>query len=439
MRPALPTASTDVPATEDSHYNQYITVTLTSDNQIYYTTDGQYPSTAQPVYTSPIKLPGGETKIQALAVDSKGLVSQLATYTYTVADVIEKVDFEDAAIEASIRDILKADDTTDIYTSDLWGISEFTVPADAKSYADLPHLAFLQKLTIENGVKEELIYISELSNLTELTIVNTEVTPDVLDGISLLPLQRLTLSKCKLYDITALKNTSSLLYLDLSDNSISIIDALSSLLNLQELNLRYNNISDLSALSVNTSLKTLDISQNTITTLAPLTTLTVLAKLDARENMISDLGNITQLTALSSLNLASNQLKSLIQLTAHPTLETLNVSGNLLTNVDQLATLPSLKYLDFSYNEVAELPAFEKESELVSITCSRNKLSSLENLSGLKNLNVVNVEYNEAIKSAKPLASCPILFQVYLYGTAVTDVDLLTVQGIVVNFNPVQS
>ena len=439
LRPAMPTATTDAAPGENAYYNQYINVTLTSSDTTYFTVDGEYPSTQNAVYSDPIKLPGGTTKIQAIAINSTGLVSQLATYSYTVVDVIELVNFNDAAIEAAIRTILNVDENTDIYTSDLWSISEFTVPADAKSYADLSRLAFLQKLTIENGVKEELAHIIELSNLTHISIIGTDVSSDVLEGIAQFPLQELTLSKCNIYNITALKDTVSLTVLDLSNNSISKIDSLSALVNLTKLDLHYNNISDLSALTTNTKLEILDISQNALTSLVPLVTLKNLKKLDASYNNISDLGNITELTNLSHLVLSNNELTDLVQLASHPTVETLNISGNLLTDISPLATLPELKYLDFSYNQVSALPLFDKECELITIVGVRNNLTSLENLSGLKNLNVVNVEYNSQIKSVTPLATCPILFEVYVYGTAVTDVELLKIQGIVVNFNPLTS
>ena len=439
LRPATPTASTDAPPNGSMQYNQYITITLTAEDTIYYTTEGEYPTTARPAYNEPFKLPGGKTKVQAVSVNSNGLVSDLASFTYTVADVIELVEFNDSAIEASVREILKMDSETDVYTSDLWSISEFVMPANAKTYADMPRFAFLEKLTIKDGLKDELPYITELSNLTDLTITNTEVTSDALDGIAQLPLKHLTLTKCKIYNIKALKSTISLISLDLSENGVSSVEALSGMVNLQELNLHYNNISNISPLAGCKKLQKLDISRNAITSLAPIAVLTELADLNAATNQISDLGNITGTAALKKLSLSGNSLTGLEKLSNHPSIEDLNVSGNQLTDIAPLATLPKLKYLDFSYNQVSALPAFGQDCALISIDGSRNNLSSLKNLSGLKKLNVVKVEYNTAINSATPLAKCPVLFQVYLYGTEVTDVDILKVQGIVVFFNPIES
>ena len=436
LRPQTPTADTDYPPTHDDYYNQYITVTLNSEDPLYYTTNSEYPSTANPVYSEPLKMAGGKTEVQAVAINGKGLVSQLATFTYTVVDVVEVVKFNDPAIEASVRELINAKVGADVYTDDLWKITEFTVPAGAKSYADLPRFAFLEKLTIDTGVMDELVYINELTKLTELTIKNTNVPTDVLNKIAQFPLVKLTLSECNIYNISALSSITTLTHLDLSGNSISTITPLIGLTNLQELDLHKNNISDVSDLSGFTKLTTLNISQNALKTIAPLSALKALVSLDASTNQITALGNITQMTALSTLTLSENSLTNLVQLAAHPTLETLDVSGNLLTDISPLATLPALKNLDFSYNQVSEIPIFKQDCALVSITGIRNNLTDLTNLAGLKNLNIVNVEYNEQISSVDPLAECPTLLEVYIYGTSVTDVEKLKIHGISVNFNP---
>jgi hypothetical protein len=47
------------------------------------------------------------------------------------------------------------------------------------------------------------------------------------------------------------------------------------------------------------------------------------------------------------------------------------------------------------------------------------------------------MDYNEAISSVEDLTKCPVLVQVNVYGTKVKDVDALTEQSIIVNYNPV--
>lgn len=435
LRPAGPTATPD----HNTHYNQYISVTISSEEKkVYYSTDGQYPSTQTAAYSAPFQLPGGETKIQALAVNDKGLVSQLSTFNYTIADVVELVTFNDPAIEASVRNSLELDAETEIYTSDLWKITEFVIPQEATSYVDVARFKFLEKLTISSGISNELIYLAELSNLSELSVTDTSVSPDVLASISQLPLQKLTLSNCSISNITALEATSALTYLDLSNNAIRNIGAISAMTELQELYLQNNVVEDLTALSGNTYLTVLNVSHNKLTTLSPVSTLTALTKLEAEYNKITNIGDLTNLSSLSVLHLGENSLTSIDQLAGHTEIEDLDISNNQLTDIGKLSTLSNLKYLNFSGNTVTTLPLWEKECKLITIDGSSNDLADLESLRGLINLNVVNVEHNPKIESVAPLVDCPVLTQVYVFDTAVTDVELLKIQGIVINFNPVQ-
>ena len=432
LRPQAP-----VPSHTPGNYSQYIQLRFTSETGLCYISDDrQYPSLEKDLFTQDLTLSVGETLFYGVSVAENGLVSPLGIYSYVIGGIIEQVHFADASFEAAVRQQLQLEADVPIYTNDLWNITEFTIPADAKSYADLPRFAFLEKLTIDSGIMDELVHISEFTNLKELTIKNTNVSADILNRISQFRLEKLTLSKCNIYNITALSSIGTLTHLDLSNNSISSIAPLTGLSSLQKLDLHHNNIADIGNLSALTNLTELNISQNALKTLAPLSVLKALVKLDASANQITDLGNITQLTALSTLVLSENDLTNLVQLAGHATVETLNVSGNMLTDISPLATLPALKYLDFSYNQVSEIPMFKKDCALVSITGIRNNLTDLKNLAGLKNLNIVNVEYNEQIISVDPLAECPILLQVYIYGTSVTDVEKLKIHGIAVNFDP---
>ena len=126
IRPAAPTA---VP--EPGFYNQYISVTLeTAAGQIYVNPHGAYPCTIDGAYTDAVTLVDGENKIYAVTVAENGLVSPLAVYVYTVGGVVELMQFSDPAIEATVREKLNMPEPTELYTNDLWTITDFTVPAD---------------------------------------------------------------------------------------------------------------------------------------------------------------------------------------------------------------------------------------------------------------------------------------------------------------------
>ena len=433
MRPSAPIVSPD-----PGFYNQYISVMLDAgENIIYYSTTKEYPSTTTAPYSSSITLIDGENTIQAVAVAENGLVSPLAIYGYTVGGVIELVKFDDTTLETAIRTELSIRDSQDVYTNDLWNIKSFIIPESVKSYRDIQHMIFLESLTIQSGVSDELKYLSGLSALTELHIKDTTVTQEVLEAIAALPgLKKLTLTDCTLANITALAKATELTYLDLSDNNIYDLSAISSMVDLTELYLQNNAFSDLTPLAGLTALKKLNVHHNQVTTLTPIINLTALTLLDAGENQITELGSIGQLTALTVLDLSSNQLTNLSDVGKCHMLAELDISSNLLSDISNLSTLNNIQHFNFSHNEVASLPKWDRTCALITIDGSYNKLSKLDNLQGLPNLNVVTMDYNEGIRSIKPLKDCPMLTEVNVYGTKVTDVKDLTSQSIIVNYNP---
>lgn len=435
MRPTAPVASPT-----PGFYTQYISVALQSEmSTIYASGNGKYPSTTTNRYTVPLQLTDGENTICAVAIDDNGLVSPLSTFVYTVGGVIQKMEFADTAMEAAIRSTLNVSEEKELYTNDLWTIKEFTIPSAAVDYADLKHMSFLESLTIESGASGQLHHLSNLSNLTHLTISKTSVSQEDLQVIGSRPvLKELTLASCSITGIAPLDNATGLVKLDLNNNTIRNIDAIGAMKDLQELNLQHNAVENISALKDNVQLTQLDISYNSISSLSPIANLSILSRVDASTNTLSDLGNLERLTSLSYLNLASNALTDVSPISACSNLKDLNISSNELTDISALSALGNLMYFDFSYNQVTTLPSFNKNCALVTITGSNNKLSSLDPLGGLQYLNNVNMDYNSEISSVKALASCPVLIEVNVFATKVTNVTALTNQSIIVNYNPVQ-
>lgn len=438
MRPSAPTCSPD-PISAGSHYTQYITVNISAKKgTLYVNSKGLFPSTEEDLYDQKgITLKDGENTLYAIAVDENGLVSPASVFAFTVGGVIKKVDFMDAAVEAAFREILSYSEEKEIYTDDLWKIREFTVPADAKNLEDLQHLAFLEKLTIENGPSGQMAHISGLSNLQELSVSGTSVLADELPLLGRLPaLKRLTLHKCNLSTVAGLDLAKGLTYLDLSDNSLRNIAPLSELQNLQEINLLQNSLNDLLALSTLKNLTVLNIAHNELSTLIPISTLSGLKQLNASNNNLTDLTGIAQLAGLGHLNVSQNMITDVSSLSANTELTLLNIANNTVVDISALSTLNKLANLDFSHNQVAALPQWNVDCALVNIEGSYNLLSSLEPLKGLKHLNNVFMDYNSGITSISSLTSCPLLIQVNVFGTKVTQVSALTSQGILVNYDP---
>lgn len=433
LRPKAP-----VMTPEPGFYSQYIPVEVNSESsRLYVSTDADYPSTAKDAYAGPITLSTGETVIYALAVNEQGLVSTLTVGGYTVRGVVEQVTFADPAMEAAIRAAVGATEKEVIYTDRLWAVTEFTVPADAKSYDDLQHLPHLTALTIDSKSQGDLACLDQLEELQELNLDNIRLTEDDLTRIAAhTGLKKLSLAGCSLSTINALAPLTELTHLDLSGNTLRNISALSGMTSMIELSLGSNVVTSLEALTALTKLEKLDISYNSVTSLAPLQKLHSLLSLTASNNQIGSVAELSGLTKLETLDLAHNNLIDIGPLAGLTALIELNASNNALTSMTGVEKLIHLRLLNLSYNQITDLPAFQKKCELVSIDMSHNLLLKVDALADLPWLNSVNIDYNEEVEDLLPLDTCPVLVRVNAYGTKVTEVSFLTDKSIIVNFDP---
>ena len=435
LRPSAPILSpegtTDTELANGKVYNEYITISVTSDNgKIYASSHNAYPSISSP-YFEPFQTEDGDNIINAVTISDNGLISELSTGKYRIGDVVKEVIFVDSAIEAEVRTLLNVDNSKVLYTNNLWSITDFKIPAAAEKYDDLQNMIYLESLTIENGVADQLNFISKMSKLKSLTLVGTQISPSdmkVIDSIS--TLRELTLCDAGIASLSNFKNLKHLNILNISQNSINNIDAIGNMSELISLDISDNVITDLTPLSAITTLTYLNISGNQISTLAPIATLSELTELNASSNNLTELGNIGNLSKLTKLDLSKNQVAYLFNIEKCIAIEELNISENLLVDISALSSLIKLAHLNFSDNQVTALPVFSEKCMLVTINGSRNLLSSLEELSVLSQLNTVDMEGNIDIASIEPLDACPNLYRVNVLDTSVKDVRVLTNKSI---------
>ena len=433
MRPAAPTADH-----EPGFYSQYIDVALDNvTGTLYYSTDGEYPTISRPAYSSPITLGGGETVIYAISVADNGLVSPLAILGYTVNGVIEPAIFSDSTMEATVRQMIGANETEIIYTNELWDITEFTVPAGIGSLDDLKLMPYLRSLTMEDQRMSSLNVLINLPKLNTLKITDCTFPTKDLSIIANLPnLKALTLSDCGLSTIADLSGAASLEFLDLSHNGgLRNLDVLAPMTSLKEIYLQHNAVVDLSALAGLTNLEKLDVSYNSLTTLAPIATCIRLNWLNADGNQLTTLDGICELNLLAELSVNYNKLTDISGLAACPKLATLSVANNQITDISDLATLPKLEKLDFSYNTVAALPQWQDDCTLRTIDGSYNALLSIDSLAKVSTLTYIYMDYNQITDISK-LAECYNLVQVNVFGNVIKDVSALTEHDIIVNYDP---
>lgn len=432
LRPPVPTADTAA-----GYYNQYMDVSLSSDGGLLYvSTDREYPSASEDLYTGPIHLGGGETTIYALVVGENGLVSSLGVFGYTIGGVVEPVTLSDPAMEAHLRQLLGFTDSQTLLTSDLWNITELTVPENTLTLSDLAYLTGLQKLCIYDVSSDNLSVISSLTQLTTLDIRNVSLSQTELSAIGSLPnLTDLTLAGCGLSSVEALSGLRNLNRLSLSGNTIRDISALSFMTELHELDLSNNAVTNLNAISGLKKLTHLNLADNSVSSLIPLSGCANLVLLDVSGNALTGLNGIEDMKQLSCLYAARNQLTDISLLAATPVLVELDVSENNLTDIGVLSQLKQLQGLNFSHNQVTALPDFSSDCSLVLINGSYNQLGTLVPLGGLKMLNIVILDYNN-IYWVDPLAKCYNLVRLDIFGNPVSDVSKLTEMDVIVNYSP---
>lgn len=466
IRPAAPTFD---PA--PGFYSQYITVTVTGDgSDLYINTAGEYPSTSNvgrvqdvvdyatdlfisffngddptappfgDLSSASATLPQGETTIYAVAIDDRMLVSELSIQGYTIGGVIEQIKLSDPKLDEHIRGLLNFNAGREIYSNDLWKITELTLPEGITDFSDLQHFSYLQKLSIVNCGSADLSSIAKLSELKELSIIGGELSQDSLKAIGTLrTLEKLTLSKCGLSSIAPLEGLTALTYLDLSDNTLRNIGIFAGFTKLQELHMSSNALTDLEAMANLTDLKILDISFNSLQSLKPLYGITGLQELSVANNALQDIAGIGALTALTTLDLNQNILTDISPLSGCTALIELDISNNKLEEIPVIEELTGLVRLVASHNEIANLPNFEDGHALASLDISYNLLTNIDSLRNLNDLYFVDIDYNEKVYDLEPLVDCHKIMQVNCYGTDVAYTPFPANQGVVVNMDPTES
>lgn len=432
LRPAAPTADYD-----PGYYSQYMDIHLNSSaGTIYYTLDGTYPSVAGTAYDGAITLPAGETTVYAIAVDDNGLVSPVTVLGYTITGIIEEVTFTDETMEAAIRELIGADSDDQVFTNELWDITEFTVPDGVKNYSDLSLLPYLKTLTIQQQYLDSLDCLSSLSNLQELDLTGCNFPSEQLSVLAALPsLSRLTLAECGLSTIADLANAPALTYLDLNNNTIRNLEVLTPMTTLQEINLDHNAVTDLTALGSLGSLEVLKVSYNSLTSLEPIGGCLRLQHIEADHNQINTLRGVHLLPSISHLSVDYNQLTNINRLEDCTELVNLSFASNEIVDLSPLRKLTKIEILDFSSNKVELLPEWVEGCALTTIDGSYNQLASIDGLAEMEHLTHVFMDYN-LITNVDALEDCFCLVQVNVYGNAIADVEKLRDHDIIVNYDP---
>lgn len=411
LRPAAPTLTPD-----SGYYSTYITVSATCPaGRIFLSTDGEYPSGKDDLYTEPVELPGGETTVCALVVDDSGLVSPVSYAGYTIAGVIEPISIEDPVLNTLLRDSIGKAQEDPLMTNELWNIESLEITGAVTDLSQIRHLTGLKSLKISGIAASDFTALGALPLLEKLDLSGCVMSAASLDAIGTLP---------------------ELVALNLSGCALSSIEGLSELIKLTELDLSNNIITDISPLSKLTNLTNLSLKNNPINTLDPLADYTALKKLDVSSCEISNLTALSGMNALTFLDASDNQITSISPLESCTSLEKLMISSNEVAGISVLPSLPKLTNFDGSHNNITKIPAFETAHPLQSINLNYNSISSVSGLKDLPQLNYVMLDYNQ-VSDLSPLENCSNLVQVDVWDNPISaGVSALQEHSIIVNYNP---
>ena len=412
LRPAAP-----VIEPESGNYSEYIDVTVTgASGTVYAVCNSDFPASEQDVYTGPISLEAGESKIVALSVAENGLVSDAVYAGYTVGNVVEEVKLADAGMDAYVRELLGKTAGSAIMSDELWAVEELDLPDTVASLEDLPYFTGLHSLSLHHGTGLDLSVLSQLPTLRKLDLSGCTLSTAAMNTIvTLSELTSLNLSGCAVAEIDALIGLQKLETLDLSNNTVSDLTALSALLALRELNLTNNPITSLSNLKNCTELETLYAGQCAITRIAGLADHTKLKTLVLSGNKITDISALAGCTAI----------------------ETLDLSGNSISDISVVSGFKKQVDLNVSSNQITDLPQFDADTPLWHVDISHNQIESLAGLEGNLAVNFINADYNR-VKSVAKLESCIMLVRMNLWDNPVDADEVKQLQdiGILINYNP---
>ena len=108
-----------------------------SSGSVYVVCNSDFAASAQDIYTGPISLEAGESRIVALSVADNGLVSDAVYAGYTVGSVVEPVTLADAGLDSYVRELLGKTAGSTLMTDELWAIEELELPDTVASLEDL--------------------------------------------------------------------------------------------------------------------------------------------------------------------------------------------------------------------------------------------------------------------------------------------------------------
>lgn len=294
-------------------------------------------------------------------------LSDLSNLTYLQTLVIENVNVSSLQMLAPLSQL-----------------KQLTVRGCSLSGADLTVIGSLPGL--EHLVLSDCS-ISKIDGLSKsLRLVTLDLSKNTIRDLTALSfmtnLTTLDLSNNALTDLSPLSALTSLQELNVSYNSLTSIAPLSTCTSLTKLNAAGNQLDHLTAFP-SIALTYLDLSNNLLTDVSALSGMTALTELDLSKNKLTDISALATLNSLSSLRFSRNQVTALPKWEASCALTAIDGSHNKLTSVAPLKGLMHLNKVNFDYNNISNINDLAQCGMLIKVDVFGNPIKSVSKLTDL--------------------------------------------------------
>ncbi|XP_076458141.1 uncharacterized protein LOC143291891 [Babylonia areolata] len=264
---------------------------------------------------------------------------------------------------AEILELCQEENFYKVYEVDLHG-AEITVIPDLEKFRKLRvldlsgnHICKLQHLDFNQDLRDLKLYDNKISKLEGLgslkELCNLQLQHNQIEslgkglsGQKKLKCLRLDSNRLSKLDTSELVSCVSLTSLDLSNNRLTNLSAISYLPNLEELFAAGNGLQKLTDLHRCKKLTEIDLSRNRLSDLSAISGLPALQILDVSDNQLKSVTSLGKLKSLEDLNLSGNQLSDLSGWgTSFPKLQILNLCDNMVTTWKQVCCLKEVPEL----------------------------------------------------------------------------------------------
>jgi len=290
-------------------------------------------------------------------------------------------------------------------------------------------LTKIKRLDISNTSVDDLMPARNLSNLEHLNASGTLISQ--LDAIRYLTkLQHLDISKTRVADVAPLANFTSLIRVNLSKTAVSDLDPLKGLQNLKGLDISGTQVRTLNSITTLTSLDRLDFSETSISDISPLGSLTKIVFLKFEQTSIANLDPLRNMTSLNLLFVDQTPVSDLSPLNGLPNLSRIYCDQTRVTRQEATRFTEQNPNVLVIY-ETAELIHWwsdlpQEWKSVFAKQVSNSAKPTKEELHDVTRTRQLNLADNQAISALEPVANMPMLAELFIQGTSVTDLSPLS-------------